>query len=235
MGRDMPFPSRRRRMHQTLRWHRVGVEENLAALRDGLARKAAALPDGREQALTARWLSSVEEILRQIGSVRLVVMPAVERDLGFSIENDEIFLLALFQPSTKNLFSEINAHFRDGRCALSPTALAEMARLPEAAETLAWIGDAALKIGVLPQIWSPRLADAGLLSERRKAYESNVNMARLCDRWGLYEHRVHFDPPVEKGDCDHVKGTLVEAVLGIVFLQCGLKGVARAARLLAPR
>ena len=131
---------------------------------------------------------------------------------------------SLLQLSMKILFSEIHTNFRDGRCALSPTALAEMARLPEAAETLAWIGDAALKIGVLPQIWSPRLADAGLLSERRKAYESNVNMARLCDRWGLYEHRVHFDPPVEKGDCDHVKGTLVEAVLGIVFLQCGLKG-----------
>jgi len=46
MGRDMPFSSRRRRMHQTLRWHRLGVEENLAALRDGLARKAAALPGG---------------------------------------------------------------------------------------------------------------------------------------------------------------------------------------------
>jgi ribonuclease-3 len=221
-------------MHQTLRWHEVGIERNLAALRDGLAGKVAALPGGRERALTARWLASVEEILRQIASVRLVVVPAVERDLGFSIENDEIFVLSLFQPSTKNLFSEINAHFGEGRCALSAGALAEMARLPEAAEALAWIGDAALKIGVLPEIWSPRLAEVGLLSERRKAYESNANMARLCDRWGLYEHRIHFDPPVEKGDPDHVKGTLVEAVLGIVFLQCGLKGVARAARLLAP-
>jgi len=230
----MPSPPVWGCMHRTLRWHEVGVEKNLAALRDGLSRKVTALPEGRERALTARWLESVEELVRLIGSIRVVVRPAVERDIGFQIENEEMFFIAFFQPSTKNLFMEIATHFGEGGCALSPEALAEMAHLPEAAEALAWIGDAALKIGVLPEIWSPRLAEAGLLSERRKAYESNANMARLCDRWGLYEHRIHFDPPVEKGDCDHVKGTLVEAVLGIVFLQCGLKGIARAARLLAP-
>lgn len=221
-------------MHHTLRWSGVGIEKNLALLRDGLAEKAATLPEGREGALIRRWLGSVEEILRQIGLIRLVVLPAVERDLGFTIENDETFVLALFQPSTRNLFSEIAVRFRDGGCPLSPDVLTEMVRLPDAAEALAWIGDAALKIGVLPEIWSPRLADAGLLSVRRQAYESNANMARLCDRWGLYEHRIHFDPRVEKGDPGHLKGTLVEAVFGIVFLQCGLKGVARAARLLAP-
>lgn len=145
-----------------------------------------------------------------------------------------MLLLAFFMPSTRNLFSEILVHFGDGGCILSGKELAEMARLPEAAEALAWIGDAALKIGVLPEIWSPRVVDAGTLPERRKAYESNANMARLCDRWGLYEHRIHLDPPVPKGNVGHVKGTLVEAVLGIIFLQCGLKGIARAATLLRP-
>jgi len=231
----MPSPPVWGCMHRTLRWHEVGVEKNLAVLRDGLSRKVAALPEGRERVLTARWLESVEGILRLIGSIRTAVQPVVERDLGFQIENEEMFVLAFFQPSTKNLFLEIATRFGEGGCSLSPEDLAEMARLPEAAEAVAWIGDAALKIGVLPEIWSPRLADAGALSERRKVYESNENMALLCDRWGLYEHRIHFDPPVEKGDPAHVKGTLVEAVLGIVFLQCGMKGVARTAHLLAPQ
>ncbi|TAJ45553.1 ribonuclease III domain-containing protein [Methanofollis fontis] len=221
-------------MHRSLVWHEVGVEGNLALLRGGLAEKADALDDGRERDLLLRWHGAVDAVLRGMDAIGTAVCPVVERDLGFSIERKEMFVLAFFQPSTRNLFSEIAVHFREGGCALSPADLDAMAHLPDAAEVLAWIGDAALKIGVLPAIWSPHLADAAGLSERRKHYESNANMGRLCDRWGLYEHRIHFDPPVPKGDTAHVKGTLVEAVLGIVFLQRGLTGVAEAAALLEP-
>ncbi|WP_342679352.1 ribonuclease III domain-containing protein [Methanofollis sp. UBA420] len=223
-------------MHRTLIWHEVGIERNLRALRDGIAARRARLPpeNAREFRMMGHWLSSIERILGKIAAIRESVRAGIEADLGYQIASEEMLLLAFFQPSTRNLVSEILVHFGDDGCILSGKELAEMARLPEAAEALAWIGDAALKIGVLPEIWSPRVVDAGTLSERRKAYESNANMARLCDRWGLYEHRIHLDPPVPKGDVGHVKGTLVEAVLGIVFLQCGLKGVARAARLLRP-
>ncbi|KAF5037234.1 hypothetical protein DSECCO2_566780 [anaerobic digester metagenome] len=104
------------------------------------------------------------------------------------------------------------------------------------AGALAWIGDAALKIGLLPAIWDPDIAKAGVLTGNRKAYDRNSNLARLCDRWGLYEHRIHFDPdtPRSTRKVDHVKGTLVESVFGILFLREGLKGVASATELLRP-
>ncbi len=61
-------------------------------------------------------------------------------------------------------------------------------------------------------------------------------LARLCDRWGLYEHRIHFDPDTSRSQrkVDRVRGTLVESVFGLLFLREGLKGVASAANLLDP-
>ncbi|MBP2146836.1 ribonuclease-3 [Methanofollis sp. W23] len=175
-------------------------------------------------------------MIERIAAVKAEVQPHVERDLGYEIQTPEMFTMIFFQPSTRNLFSEIAVHFKDGSCSLSQEKLTEMASLHDVAEALAWIGDAALKIGVLREIWTPRTADAGKLSERRKTYESNANMARLADRWGLYEYRIQFDPPIQKKkkEIEHIKGTLVEGVFGTVFLQAGLEGVAGAARFLRP-
>ncbi|MDD3621492.1 MAG: ribonuclease III domain-containing protein [Methanofollis sp.] len=225
-------------MHQTLRWHTVGVEQNLQVLRDGLFETRASLQSGKHHAIEkmGHWISSLDIIIEQMAAVGAEVRPRVETDLGYGIRNHEMFAMIFFQPSTRNLFSEVAVHFNDGSCSLSQEKLTELASLPDAAETLAWIGDAALKIGVLREIWSPRPADAGKLSERRKEYESNANMARLADRWGLYEHRIQFDPHVRKKttEIEHIKGTLVEGVFGIVFLQGGLEGVASAATFLRP-
>ena len=223
-------------MHHTLCWREFGLEKNLMVLRDDIAARRARLSPAntREIRVMGHWLSSIDRILGKIAVVRGRVRAGIEADLGYAIASEEMLILAFFMPSTRNLFSEVLVHFGEEGCALSAKELEDLSRLPEAAETLAWIGDAALKIGVLPEIWSPRAADAGLLSRKRRAYESNANMARLCDRWGLYRYRIHLDPSRPKGDVGHVKGTLVEAVLGIVFLQCGLKGIARAAPLLRP-
>ncbi|MCK5390388.1 MAG: hypothetical protein KAJ36_07850, partial [Candidatus Thorarchaeota archaeon] len=55
---------------------------------------------------------------------------------------------------------------------------------------------------------------------------SNEHMANLCDRWGLYKHRIHFDPETpSKGEILHDKGTLVEAIYGIVQMEHGFKQV----------
>jgi len=96
--------------------------------------------------------------------------------------------------------------------------------------------DAALKIGLLPAIWDQEIANAGNLTKNRKAYDRNSNLALLCDRWNLYEHRIHFDAEIPRSarTINHAKGTLVESVFGILFLREGLKGVASATELLKP-
>jgi hypothetical protein len=224
-------------VHRSLEWRRFGIEEKLGALGEGIRATRERVPAGhtRDRAKMERWSGDLETISRGVAVVRSRVKPRVERDLGYPLGRTEMFVISFFQPSTKNLFSEIGVHFRAaGGCTLTEDDLAALARLPDVAAALAWIGDAALKIGVLPEIWTPDVAEAGQLTERRRRYDSNTNEALLCDRWHLYEHRIHLDTGFPAANPVHEKGTLVEAIFGVIFLQGGLSAVADAARLLRP-
>jgi hypothetical protein len=225
-----------RAMHEKLRWQRFGIKENLKALEECLTAQRAQLPVSSRHTREKfeRWLDQIGIIQDRIHAVETVVLPRIEADLGYALDDGEMLVLALFQPGTRNLFTEIGAHFRERGCAIPGVSLSRMAGLSDAAETLAWIGDSALKIGVLPAIWTEEIAEAGALTQRRQAYERNANLARLCDNWGLFSHRIDLDPHASRADAEHLKGTLVEAVIGIIFLKGGLRAVADAAVLLAP-
>ncbi|KQC04595.1 MAG: hypothetical protein APR53_09845 [Methanoculleus sp. SDB] len=224
-------------MHRTLAWEPIDIGQRILLLQQGIARYLSSLPENRmhDRGKASRWLDMLDDTASAIAAVRSVVIPAIETDLGYPLTRPDLVILAMFQPSTRNLFEEIRVHFREaGDCTLTTEELEQMAGLSDAAATLAWIGDAALKIGVLPEIWSPDIRKAGSLTEERQRYESNANMARLSDRWALYRHSIRFGHEEPEADRDHLKGTLVESILGIIFLEGGLKRVGEAARLLRP-
>ncbi|KUG19425.1 MAG: hypothetical protein KO206_04040 [Methanomicrobiaceae archaeon] len=226
-------------MHESFQWKRVDIEAKLNLLRQGVAAGCAANPvtGRRERKKIEGWIRDLDSMQKKIGAIQGGIRHAIERDLGYRLNDPEMLAIAMFQQSTRNLFDEIRLHAQgSGGCGLSEEELRELAALPEAAKVLAWIGDAALKIGLLPEIWNPSMAEVGFLTERRKAYDRNANLAHLCDRWSLYEHRIHFDPSEERSRrrLNHLKGTLVESVYGMLFLQGGLKAIAPAARLLKP-
>jgi ribonuclease-3 len=65
------------------------------------------------------------------------------------------------------------------------------------AKTLAWIGDAAINLAVIFEIWEPLIAKVGILTNERKKLVENSNLARLCDKWNVYDYRIHFDPQID--------------------------------------
>ncbi|MDD3070226.1 MAG: ribonuclease III domain-containing protein [Methanoculleus horonobensis] len=223
-------------MHRWLTWNLPGIEGGLTTLRDDLVREAPELSTG-DAVKFRRWVREIETVLTKAAVISGTIQPEVEAEIGYSLGDREQFVIAMFRPSTRNLFDEIAEHARGNNwCTLTDAKLRELAGLHEVAGALAWIGDAALKIGLLPAIWDPDVAKAGVLTRNRKAYDRNSNLARLCDRWRLYEHRIHFDADTSRSarKINHTKGTLVESVFGILFLKEGLKGVASAAKLLKP-
>lgn len=229
-------------MHRNLGWKEVGIETKIVQLYGDISHSLHESPSARssERDKLAHWVDKLEQLLEKIHAIHVEVTPLLERDIKKSIVSGEILELAMFQPSTKNLFSEIELYVERGEtCILTPYELRELAFLSEGAKTLAWVGDAALNLAVLTQLWMPSVMSVGELTERRKEYVQNANLARLCDRWKLYEHRLHFDPPsdptiVTRETVDHIKGTLVEAIFGILFLAEGLTGVAEVISLLRP-
>ncbi len=180
----------------------------------------------RLQAKLMKWSRQLAYVREKMGRVRNELAPALERTLGVSLTRDELLIIAMFQPSTKNLFLEIETHYRGGACDPLGERFEDLIALSEMARVLALVGDAALSLAVIHSLWEPKAARVGRLTEQRAELVSNSNMATLCDRWNLYEYRIHFDPATStKSEINHIKGTLVEAVYGVVYIHDGLEKV----------
>ena len=91
---------------------------------------------------------------------------------------------------------------------------------------MATLGDSALKLAVIHILWSEGIIDKGKITIVKERIEKNSNLAKYCDQLHLYENRIYveseiFDPKPKT--IDHIKGTLVEAILGIYYLEKGLQ------------
>jgi dsRNA-specific ribonuclease len=153
----------------------------------------------------------------------------LEKILGIKFRNSELFLVAMFQPSTKNLFLELETQYRRSvNDPLGQDGFAEMINLSEMSKVLALIGDAVISSAVLQYLWEPHLGDAGKITQKKAEIVSNNHMAKLCDEWSLYEYRIHFDPGTPgKLEMNHDKGTLLEAIYGIIYIEYKYKMIHR--------
>ena len=56
---------------------------------------------------------------------------------------------------------------------------------------------------------------------------TNANLAKYCDEWGLYSCRIDRVQQVPSDGTktetiEHVKGTLVESIMGVIYEEFGL-------------
>ena len=176
-----------------------------------------------------RWVKQLTGILSLMARIKESLRPKLEKILEVSLHKNELLLVAMFQPSTKNLFLEMIDEFP-----AKQEELKHLVALSEMAEALALVGDAAISLAVLHNVWQSKSVDVGVLTQKRSDIVSNEHMAELCDNWGLYEHRIHFDPhAVSKSEMEHDKGTLLEAIYGIVYIEHGFEKIKELIRYLA--
>jgi len=213
---------------QGFTWNPVNIEDKLNHLLGAIEKARKDTPKNKTRLLNKidRWRTQIGEINERIHYIRNTLIPDLEKTLGLKIRNKEFLVTAMFQPSTKNLFLEIQAEYQGEDGPLDNEGLDLLISLSEAAKVIALLGDAAISMAVLYHLWRPSIVDVGSLTQERSDIVSNENMAQLCDKWNLYEHRIHFDPAVpSKSEIDHDKGTLVEAVYGIIQMEHGLDKV----------
>ena len=79
-------------------------------------------------------------------------------------------------------------------------------------------------------LWDSSLTTAGHLTTKRKDIVSNANLAKVCDKWNLYNHRLKrkIDPSEENSQnstIDHEKATIVEAIFGVIYLEFGFQKI----------
>jgi len=75
--------------------------------------------------------------------------------------------------------------------------------------------------------WEIYLSTAGKLTEKRKEVASNENLAKYCDLWGLFGCQLNKFKVTEHEETKpetiiHNKGTLVESILGVIYLEFDL-------------
>ncbi|UCH04598.1 MAG: hypothetical protein JSW05_00100 [Candidatus Thorarchaeota archaeon] len=212
-----------------LSWEPIELQEKLQVLLDAVTRTESETPKQNTRTLrkTKRWREQLDEIILSLDRIQDRLSVRLESELGISLKTNELLQVAMFQPSTKNLFSELEIHYASGeQSPLDDEVFHVLVSLSEMAKALALVGDAAISMAVLHHIWQPKATDVGTLTQRRADLVSNEHLAKVCDEWGLYEHRIHFDPvEPSMSEIDHDKGTLTEAIYGIVYIEHGFQKV----------
>jgi len=104
--------------------------------------------------------------------------------------------------------------------------------LGEFGNVLALIGDAALDLAIIKFLWDSfdsSITTVGEITETRKEFVSNENLAKVCDRLNLYEYRLdRLNIPIsttKKETINHEKATLVEALFGVIYLEYDFEGI----------
>ncbi|MHA1769390.1 MAG: ribonuclease III domain-containing protein [Candidatus Thorarchaeota archaeon] len=217
------------RRKTTLDWTPVLLRERLDALQRTITRtrEQTARNSTRMLGKLQRWQVAIKSIQSRLEAIDRNLRPALEDRLEVKIPDSEKLQVAMFQPSTRNLFLELATQYQGKRDdPIGTEGFDALVSLSDRAKALALLGDAAVSMAVVLRLWSPRTADVGDLTKRRSEVVSNSHMASVCDDWSLYEHRIHFDPgEPSREEMEHDKGTLVESVYGIILIEHGFNQV----------
>jgi dsRNA-specific ribonuclease len=222
-------------MQDKLKWNAIGLVKKARILKDYIEREKNDVPINHRKKLAklSGFLVELNHILGQMEKIKKIVIPKLEKLFRLTFPTPELVMFALARPSIRNIFEHLNTHFKDdANRPLSEDELIELASSGDAAVVLALIGDAALDLAIVQILWDSSLSTTGELTTKRKNVASNKNLAIFCEEWGLYSCRLNRlkanpmeDPKIVT--TEHIKGTLVESILGVVYIEFGLKKLLR--------
>ncbi|MHA1906173.1 MAG: ribonuclease III domain-containing protein [Candidatus Thorarchaeota archaeon] len=212
-----------------LEWHQIDLKKHLHHLIQIIQQDLDTTQANKTRTIDKmkKWIKQLNYIIERVHDIQQNLTPKIERIFGVSFDKPELFTISLFQPSTKNTFLELQAHYCKGNDdRIDCDAMPELISLSAVGEMLALLGDAVFDMAVLHLVWKPRASDVGTLTQDRAEVVSNEHLSLKCDEWGLYENRIHFDPPTpSKSEMEHDKGTLVEALYGVLYVELGFERV----------
>ena len=222
-------------MQDKLKWNAIGLVQRTRMLKRYIEREKKDIPidHTKKRATLTGFLVELNHILEQMEKIKKIIIPKLEKLFRLTFPTPELVMFALARPSIRNIFEHLNIHFKDDASRpLSEEALIELASSGNAAVVLALIGDAALDLAIVQILWYSSLSKTGELTTEREKVVSNKNLAIYCEEWGLYSCRMNRlqanpmeDPKTET--IEHLKGTLVESIMGVVYLEFGFKELLR--------
>ena len=195
------------------------IEHNLALLKK----------EGRTQKST----EDIAKIQKRFERIREWYIPKIKTATGYEFLNPDLFYFVFLSKEIAMVFNEAqtNPVRQGGIELLSLQDLREMVEVPEDRKTLAYIGDAALETGVMASTWSVqetrKIPLNEFLHKERNNLVENEPLSRFWDSLQLEDLPAIANATPENNE---TKGSSMEAVFGIIFLESGLEAVETALR-----
>ena len=222
-------------MQEKLKWNAIGLARKTQSLREYIQKEKDEIPDDHtsKHVLRQRFLDELDHVLGRMEKIEKILIPKLEEMFRLEFTTPELLMIAMSNTSIRKIFEDLNVHFINNLSRpFKDVELIELASSGDASKVLALIGDAALDLAIVQVLWDSSLSTTGKLTEKRKEVASNNNLAKYCDQWGLFGYRLNrfrvIEPEETKPETvEHEKGTLVEAILGVVYLEFGLEVLLR--------
>lgn len=222
-------------MQKKLQWNAIGFKKHIDLFIDLVQVKRDEIP--RDHSVSFRRLTGFLDQLTQLKShidlIDIKVTPELEKIFRIQFKTPELIYLALSRPSIRNIFENIQKEFGENEnLNVSKKVMEELQSSGEAGNMLALIGDAVLDLAVVQVLWDSSLAKVGEMTQNRIDIVSNESLAKFADALELFDHRLckYGDPSeqdMKNKTLYHEKGTLVEAIIGVIYLESGLEEVER--------
>ena len=222
-------------MHKRLKWNAIGLERKTVILYDKISQEKNEVPAAHlnKHKTLQGFLDELNHILETIKKIQNKLIHELEKIFRVEFKTPEMLMLALSRPSIRNIYEDLEKHFKTQLYnPLKPEEYKELASSGDAANVLALIGDSVIDLAVVQSLWDSSLATAGKLSVKRASIVSNENLAKICEKWNLFEYRLKrlHNPTEIKAEAEtivHEKATLVEAVYGVIYLEFGFEELSR--------
>lgn len=213
--------------YHKLKWNIKGVFDNIPIIEKTLENQLNQLPENnlRERRKITNWIDQIKKINDNIYNIKKSKLVELERNINYTFAEPDLVVLSFIQPSIRKMFEELNTD--SSKLGLNVN-FEPYLNMDKAAKVLALIGDAAISLALVQILWQPNISNVGGLSIKRAEYASNKNLAKVCDKWRLYGFRIHFDSNQSENNgkkINHAKGTIVEAIFGVVYIEAGLDQV----------
>ncbi|MHA1891353.1 MAG: ribonuclease III domain-containing protein [Promethearchaeota archaeon] len=226
-------------MERKLKWHAIGLETKISRILDSLE----SIKESFDPTHTAK-IKKVQGLINELLNIkeRIVriknhMIPRLEEKFRLEFKTPELVYLAFLRPSLRNIFSNISSYYANRESSpLKQSEFDELVALGNTGDVLALIGDSAIKLAIVETLWDSSCRTVGQLTGIKATIESNRNMAKFCDELGLYNHILDKNEPTKQAAKEktilHEKGTLVEAIYGIIYLEFGFEELMRLVPLL---
>jgi dsRNA-specific ribonuclease len=179
--------------------------------------------------LSEKSLQDIEEIEKKYLQIQIQCIPIFKAATRQEFPHPKLFFFVFLHQELSEVFNEAQQLFSK----LSEFAQIEkdfegMKEISQNRMTLAYIGDAALEICVISYIWqqSPeKLPSSEFLHNKREEIVKNSPLSKYWDNLLLSDPTIGIKHPNENVG---TKGSSMEAVFGIIYLEHGIDAVEKA-------